>query len=386
MDRFEWDDKLSGFGKRIRNDRQTWIVQYRLGSQQRRLKVGSVEKLNEKDAREAARKILAKVELGHDPANEKKQSREEAKHTLRSVAAEYLKAKKPEVRVRTYDEVARYLGMVDGDSKTRARYWHGLHPRPISSLSRRDIAVELAAMANRSGPVAANRARAALSSLFSWAMREGLCEQNPTVNTNKSAESEPRDRVLSDPELAAVWRAAPDTEYGMVVRLLILTGCRREEIGGLREHEVDRDGRVIRLPKERTKNGCPHDVPLSGLAWSLLPEPDQEYLFGRGGHAGFKGWPRAKDELDKRIGDAIGKPWTLHDIRRTVATRMADLGVQPHIIEAVLNHQGGHKAGVAGIYNKSRYTDGIRAALLLWSSHVEALVEGKSAKVVPLRA
>jgi integrase len=337
-------------------------------------------------AREAARKILAKVELGHDPANEKKQSREEAKHTLRSVAGEFLKAKKQEVRERTYDELARYLGMV-GDSKTRARYWHALHSRPISTLSRRDIAVELTAMANRSGPVSANRARAALSSLYSWAMREGLCEQNPTVNTNKAAESEPRDRVLSDPELAAVWKAAPDTEYGRVVRLLILTGCRREEIGGLRESEIDRDGHMIRLPKERTKNGCPHDVPLSGFAWSLMPDPsDQAYLFGRGGHAGFKGWPRAKDDLDKRIGDAISKPWTLHDLRRTVATRMADLGVQPHIVEAVLNHQGGHKAGVAGIYNKSRYTDGIRAALLLWSSHVESIVKGERAKVIPLRA
>ena len=248
------------------------------------------------------------------------------------------------------------------------------------------MAAELARISKNSGATAAARSRSVLSAMYAWAIGEGTAEANPVIGTNAPAEPARRDRVLSDAELAAVWKAAPGTAYGTIVKLLILTGCRREEIGGLRESEIDRDGRMIRLPKERTKNGCAHDIPLSDLAWSLMPEPsDQEYLFGRSGAAGFKGWPRAKDALGKEIGESIA-PFRLHDIRRTVATCMADLGVMPHIVEAVLNHQGGHKRGVAGIYNKSRYQDGVRAALLLWSSHVQALVDGTERKVIPIRA
>jgi integrase len=253
----------------------------------------------------------------------------------------------------------------------------------VAAITRRDVAAQVARISKESGVTAAARARTVLSSMYAWAIGEGVVETNPVVGTNVPPEPTPRDRVLADVELAAVWRAAPDTSYGRIVKLLVLTACRRREIGDLRECEIDRDGHMIHLPKERCKNARAHDVPLSDFAWSIL-EPalsDQEYLFGRDGAAGFKGWPRAKDALVL----AGAAPFRLHDLRRTVATRMADLGVMPHIIEAVLNHQGGHKRGVAGIYNKSRYQDGVRAALLLWSSHVQALVEGQSRKIIPIR-
>jgi integrase len=387
MDRFEWDDKVTGFGQRDRNGKRTWVIQYRLGSQQRRMRIGSAEKLGAAQAREAARKILAKVELGHDPAAEKRDAREGAKHTLRAVAKEYLTAKKSELRNRTYLEHARYLGVDPNDARKPrrelTRYWAPLHSRPVATITRKDVAGQVTRISKDSGATAAARARTVLSSMYAWAVGAGVVEVNPVVGTNVPPEPPPRDRVLSDMELAAVWSAAPDTAYGTIVKMLILTACRREEIGGLRECEIDRDGRMIRLPKERTKNHCAHDIPLSDFAWSIL-EPalsDQECLFGRDGAAGFKGWPRAKDALVL----AGAAPFRLHDLRRTVATRMADLGVLPHIIEAVLNHQGGHKRGVAGIYNKSRYQDGVRAALLLWSSHVQSLVEGQARKIIPIR-
>src|SRR4029077_2446622 len=118
-------------------------------------------------------------------------------------------------------------------------------------------------------PTAADMARSSLSAFFSWAMREGLTDSNPATGLNKFADTRPRDRVLSDDELGDVWRAL-GSEYGTVVRLLILTGLRREEIGGLGWSEVDAANAVLRLPATRTKNGRPHDVQLSDMALAII--------------------------------------------------------------------------------------------------------------------
>jgi integrase len=144
---------------------------------------------------------------------------------------------------------------------------------------------------------------------------------------------------------------------------------------------------MIHLPAARTKNRRPHDIWLSDLAWRVLEEhqadADWECIFSKGGRA-FGVWSKAKAALDKQLGDSA-TPWRLHDIRRTVATRMADLGVQPHVIEAALNHQSGHKRGVAGIYNRSRYEKEVRTALMIWSDHVRSIVEGANWKIIRLR-
>ncbi|MEI7876008.1 MAG: site-specific integrase, partial [Alphaproteobacteria bacterium] len=163
-------------------------------------------------------------------------------------------------------------------------------------------------------------------------------------------------------------------DYGRVVRLLVLTGCRRDEIGSLRWSEINRDARLIALPGERTKNSRPHDVPLSDAALGVLDSAprrvNRDFVFGEG-KGGFSGWSKAKAELDARL---PMKPWTLHDLRRTAATRMADVGIQPHVIEAVLNHVSGHKAGVAGIYNRSAYEKEKHAALDALSNYIKVIV------------
>ena len=131
-------------------------------------------------------------------------------------------------------------------------------------------------------------------------------------------------------------------------------------------------------PRARTKNGREHTLPLPPLAWQIINSAPhiagRNYWFGIRSQ-GFKSWGDGKADLDKALGDAVA-PFVLHDIRRSVATKMADLGVQPHIIEQILNHQGGHKGGVAGIYNRSSYEREVKAALALWSDHVRALAEG----------
>jgi integrase len=393
-DRFVWDSKLIGFGYRVRNGHKTYVVQYRVKDThlQRRLKIGDAVKLSEAQAREQARKMLAAVQLGKDPAAERKQSRTDARFTFKSTVADYLKVKKAEVRSSTYAGITRYLG-VDPDAGAGRRkrdlsgYWSALHSIPINRIDRRLVALELGKITNKHGAAAAGVARATLSAFFVWALGEGLAEHNPVVGTNRPNGSKPRDRVLDGlikdgdqaklhrlPELRAIWRAAGNDDYGRIVRLLILTACRREEIGGLRWSEINSENHMICLPSNRTKNGRAHDIPLSDLAWSLLPERKGEAVFGR---SGFNSWGRDKAALDERLGDKVAA-FTLHDVRRTVATRMADLGVQPHIIEQVLNHQGGHKS-------RSSYEKEVRAALMLWSDHVRAIVEGGKRKVIPMR-
>jgi integrase len=157
----------------------------------------------------------------------------------------------------------------------------------------------------------------------------------------------------------------------------MLTAQRRAEVGGIRWSEIAGDSWTI--PATRTKNHREHILPLSPAALALIEaQPrrnDRDFIFGEG-LAGLQGWSKCKARLDARI-VAEGEPlphWTVHDIRRTAATMMADrLGVLPHIIEAILNHVSGHRAGVAGIYNRARYADEMRKALVAWADHVEAI-------------
>ena len=192
---------------------------------------------------------------------------------------------------------------------------------PLHKVERRHAAAYLAEIATRNGPIAANRARAALSALFTWAMREGLVETNPVVGTNRAVPERSRERVLSDPELAAIWQACGSDDYGQIVRLLILTGQRREEVGGMRWKEIDLVSARWCMPPERTKNHRPHEIPLPAPALAiirgLLRRPDRPYLFGEG-QGPFQGWSKARAGLNRRAA-AAGHPlapWRLHDIRR----------------------------------------------------------------------
>jgi integrase len=374
-DQIFFDDDLPGFGVRLRaGGKMTWIIQYRVGAQQRRESLGDVRKVDLDKARKAARARFAAVTLGSDPAADKAAAKVKDKRTLGAVVEQYLTFKADKLRTKSLHETSRYL----------RQSWKPLHGIPIHKIERANVAVELKRIATESGGVSSNRALAAISGLYAWAMREGLADTNPTINTNRQAAEVARDRVLTDPELATIWNALPDSDYGRIVKLLVLTGQRREEIGGLRWSEIDLDNRLISLPKERTKNKLPHDVPLSDTAVGVLSEcqrRDGDFVFGANGRNAFGGFALAKATLDKAIGIA---PWFLHDVRRTVATGLADkLKVQPHIIEAILNHVSGHKAGVAGIYNKAVYAKEKREALTAWADHVRAVITNR--KVVPLR-
>jgi len=223
-----------------------------------------------------------------------------------------------------------------------------------------------------SGAVSRNRLRSSLSAFWKWAIAEGLTETNPVLGTLKAEVAASRDRVLTPDELRKLWHALGDNRFSEVVRLLLLTGCRRTEIGNLQWSEIDLARKLIVLPPARTKNGRGLSLPLSHQALAILERTPRRnttpFLFSDA--KGFGAWDQDKLRLDARLGIA---PWRIHDLRRSAATGMAELGVLPHIVEAVLNHQSGHKSGVAGIYNRARYADEMRIALQKWGDHIERL-------------
>src|SRR5262249_50037500 len=179
-----------------------------------------------------------------------------------------------------------------------------LHALQLNAIDRRTVAALLAELATSNGPNLAVSVRASLSSFFAWAMREGLADANPIIGTNKAVTAGARDRVLTDDELRLIWNALPNSDYGDIVRLLALTGQRRDEIGSLRFSECNLDKAVIALPAERTKNSRPHDVPLAPAALAILKArpriAGRDYVFGSGAN-GHLGWSNNKVALDTRI-------------------------------------------------------------------------------------
>jgi integrase len=374
-----WDDDLRGFGLRIRGGRRSFVAQYRVDHAQRR-KSWDAQVVDVATARKDAKRILAEVELGRDPQAEQIEARSRARLTLGTVADEYIETKQRTLRRSSYQATRRYL----------THHWKPLRSIPIHKVERRDVAAQLGKISKEHGPVAASRARATLSAFYAWAIREGVADQNPVTGTNEPAAGiRARDRVLDESEIRAIWNACRDSPYGRIVRLLFLTGARREEIGGLRWSEIDMETGKLTIPGSRTKNHHDLVLTLPELAVAILREtPRREGDLVFGNRAAFCAWSYSTAILARRIAEEAGSiaPWRLHDIRRTVATYMADrIGILPHIVEAVLNHRSGHKAGIAGIYNRASYEREVKSALAIWADHLRGIVDGSAVKVVPLR-
>jgi integrase len=369
-DHYEWDDSMPGFGFRCQSGgRKSYLIKYRVGEKQRKLSLGATAKVSLEAARTNARALFAKVAMGVDPANERTDAVASAARTFATIIDLYTGTLQDAV-----DNGARSQKYHDATKNFLKKYFRPLHGKALSSINRADVSVELTRIRNDNGPYAMNHARAALSSFFNWTIGEGLAEANPVDKTNKVEENS-RDRVLDNQELRTIWRALPDNDYGKISKLLILTAQRRGEIGEMRVEEFNRTERQIEIPGERTKNGLPHIVPLSDAAMAILESVDMEgrtYAFGRNLSAPFSGWSKARAELNLKA--KIGKPWRVHDYRRTGSTRMGDDGVLPHVVEAVLNHISGTKASVAGTYNKAMYLNEKREALNTLASFDERVV------------
>jgi integrase len=362
---FFWDASCAGFGMRaLASGRRTWVFQYRDEHRRtRRIALGDVSAVGLEAARQAARQHAATVTQGGNPSVERKSKRQAA--TVLDLIEAYLAHAKDHQRSRSYKETERHL----------LRHASPLHHDRVEAVHRRDIAELLENIAKRSGPIAANRVRSALSALWSWGLRSGRIEadSNPVAFTVRQPER-PRKRTLSDAELKAIWKATDgDGDYARIVRLCLLTACRREEIGGLRTDEIQADR--LAIGAKRMKGGILHEVPILPLIAAALPSApgtDSECVFGRR-RTGFSGWSKGKEALDAKIAKegAALPAWSLHDLRRTFSTRLHDAGVEPLVVEALLAHK---QQGIAAVYNRASFWRAKCAALELWHSLVSDIV------------
>jgi integrase len=384
-DKTFYSGDLPGFGVRVRSSgARTWVVMYDApGGATRRMTLGSVGALSHARAISAARDIFAKVRLGEDPAAAKARARGEAhargSELIGAILPRYLKFKAVDVRPRSYEEIERHLTV------------HGapLHKRSMREVTLRDAAAFLAGIADSKGLVARNRTRSSWAAFYRWGLGEGLVENNPFSFTNKAPENASRERKPTLGELAEIWHAAGDRAYGRFIKLLMLTGSRRNEIANLAWSEIDPGGGLITLPGGRMKNGYAHEIAITKPMQAILEAQQREsndngrnLVFERGA-GGLQDFPGSKSELDQRIAAAreargLGPmaPWTPHDFRRAISTTMhEDLKIAPHVVEAVLSHVA-HKGGVRGVYNKALYRADKRAALERWSALLMAAVNG----------
>jgi integrase len=350
-----FDAGYPGFALRVSyGGGKSWVYFYRIGGRLRRRSLGTYPAVTLAEARQLWRDAKHQVSLGRDPGWQRASDL-----NFESVAREWLK--RDQADKRSLKEVTRIV------EKELIPEWG---QRSIRDIRRHDILVLSDRIADRGATTMARRVMAYVHRLFRWAKSRDLIESNPATDLPKPGREVARDRVLTDAELAAVWKAAVEIgwPYGPAAQLLILTGARRAEIAELKWSEIH--GNTIKLSGARTKNAEPHDMPLSEQALDVLSRMPRiagsEYVFGKPLRSGA--WSNAKIKFSA----AKIQPWRIHDLRRTVSTGMNELGTEPHIVEAVLGHT---VKGVAGVYNRAKYEAAKRAALKAWGAHVMALVQ-----------
>jgi integrase len=374
-DHIEYDDDTPGLGLRRRpGGSASWVFEFRLGEVKGKVTIGSAKALPLLKAREMAKQHYALVREGKDPRTVKAEVVADAALTFIKTVEKFIKVRTKKVADGEGSE--KYLSQQDCHLNVYAK---ALHLLPIKGVTQPYIAALLTTVREERGSSTADHMRATLSAFFTWAAKEGLMglqPANPVQFTHKGEPSK-RDRVLKLEEMRAIWKATEDCDqpFNQIVRLLMFTLQRRDEIGSLDRREVDFDEALITFPKERVKNGREHRLPMSTSVVAILEKRPMivgRTLFFGLGEGGFSGWSKAKAALDERLGPM--DHWTLHDLRRTGDTMMNDLlDIDPHIVEAVLNHVSGSKSGkdgVAGVYNKGEYIIRKREALNAWEGYV----------------
>jgi integrase len=329
----------------LRLDGARWVFSYRSAGRARRMTIGKFPAVTAKDASKAAQHFAGLVAIGRCPSTERKASRRREvadaapiKDRVEKVAALYLKHQRARVRDATYNETARVF------SVEVVPAWRG---KRLGEITKGDVRQLVDKIAKRGAPVGANRCLTILKAWLTWCVGEDLLPVSPAASVRAPSPESPRERVLSDAELGAVWQASLALgQYGKIVQLLALTGQRRSEVAELSWSEIDLPGRTWTLPALRAKNGRQHSVPLSAEAIAIF----ESLVIGIGPTPVFEpqSHSRMKSVLDKLL--PAMPAWCLHDLRRTAASGMAGLGTAPHVVEAVLNHRSGVIRGVASVY------------------------------------
>jgi len=363
------DGKIPGFGVRVTSTGvKSFYLTYRLQGRSQRLNLGRYPTITLAKARSKAHAALAEISEARDPRPEKEQP----------------------AKVLHFDEgvdlfIERYCSRYNRPSTAmeterllKSHFVSTWKRRNITDITKADVVLVLEKIMARGTPATARHAFAAIRKFFNWTVEQGLIEDSPCRTMKPPAKAIDRERVLTDEELATVWRASVDQSdtFGIIVRLLILTAQRRGEVCAMRWDELDFEQQTWTLAGERTKNHKSHCIPISGTAIEILrsiPQLGSPYVFPARGkpHQSYTGYSKGKRKLNAKVEIT---DWTLHDLRRTAATGMARLDVEPHVIERVLNHVSGTFSGVAGVYNRHKYLDSMRRALSVWDRHVQGLV------------
>lgn len=382
------DDLLPGLVLSVKpTGAMSWCVRYRFEGAQRRYTLGKHPAIGLTAARKLARKVLEKVAAGEDPQQAKVAQRTgDATDSFRALAARFIEIyARP--RNRTWREAARILGLrlrEDGWETVPGSPAERWAAKPVRLITKQDVIAAID-RAMEKGPIAGNKAYAIFSRFFNWAVERGAIDTSPLLGAKAPSPTKERERVLSLEELQIVWQAADTLRkpFSSFIHLLILTAARRSEVAGISREELDEDG-VWTLPKERSKNEQELLLPLPPVVTNLLAGlPMQGLLLTTTGETPISGFSKLKRRLDTAIGYATQdeplEPWTLHDLRRSASTGMASIGIEPHIVEAILNHRSGEIEGVARTYNRYTYFKEKKRALKRWAARFEDLAKDSEA-------
>jgi integrase len=411
VDAFLWDDDLTGFGcKATPAGKRAFFVQYRpRGLNIRRVHIGYYPKVTVTRARKEAKQLLGEANAGHDPQAQKREAKRAG-----------MAQKQVEAERKTAGTLKEVIERFLADHAKPTRYWKekrarllsgalsGLHDANIRDIGRAQLKAAVDAVKGRSHAVA-RLLFADLRPLFKWCVEAELIAVNPMTGIKSPKPIAARDRVLEPQEIAAFWRAAGiiSWPFQSIYRLLLLTGARRDEVAGMSWGELDLDAEVWTIPTSRlesisktnpgsgTKNHREHRIPLAPAAVTLLDKAavlatkeklgypvDSDLVFSTTGTTAPSGFSKAKTELDKHMQVILGsrfKAWRIHDLRRTCATGMEDLGIATNIVETALNHVSGAKSGIVGVYQRAEHREAVKRAFAQWERRLLEIVGGDEA-------
>jgi integrase len=389
---------------------KSWAVRYRAFGIPKKLTLGAYPAIDLATARKRAQEALGTVAGGKDPGAAKKAAREAARAERKADVDRVERV--AELFIERYVKRSGRVGAGWGKEVERL-FKIEINPRigakRIGDVKKRDINDILDAIADRGSPITANRCFAVLRKFFNWARDDrDLIAVSPCAGVTARTEERSRDRVLGDEEIRLAWRAfaAIGWPFGPIGKLLLLTGARRSEIADASWKEIDLDAKTLTLPGSRTKNDKPHVIPLSEPAVEIIKalpriEGKAGLVFSTTGATSVSGFSRSRELIQRAMVAELRKaalersedpdkveappPWTLHDLRRAVATNLQKLGVRLEVTEAVLNHVSGSRAGIVGVYQRHEYAAEKRAALDAWARRLDAIVTGAmTANVVEL--
>jgi integrase len=330
---------------------KTWLLKYKIGSTQRKYTIGRYPELSLTVAKKEALRIRGAVSLGHDPQEERREERKAL--TVKAIAALYIeKHAKPRKRTWRGDEKQLNRDVIP-------------HIGNMTKVTRQDIGKLIDRVVERGSPIASNRLLACLRCMFNWAIREGIIEDNPARMISRRGVEQSRERVLSNEEIRRFWNGlatAKPISDGVrdLLRLALLTGQRIGEVAQM--PEVENGIWILR----HTKSKRTHRVPLAPMAAEIMSRRRDSFS----SHAATRAWGRVRTQL--QLGDA-----RVHDLRRTMASNMAALGVDRIVIAKCLNHVSIDRATVTGaVYDRHSYEKEKLAAFTLWEAELLRIVQG----------